>query len=408
MLVVLFAFYMALCQQKRVVLLRKLKRKGFTMLYLDPERQRYWRKEEAFITDLDLLEPRGFELCLDGFLYHDIESEFGRLARFRLLATSAQYKMKDDDIQGLRQCIVPFWSKADLSTIGKHRQWAESDINDRFYFSGGNLRDFLTGKDAAAESVNQAVAGTTAFVAELVSTQYGRTSVQQVDRLRMTTIPAHLSTESQKEVLSKYVDCGKWVCGITSRYALRQLGKVVEPSYYEKLWSNARRIGDDALMGIAFENYVHSMARDGKMIELQVRPYDRRKQQQHTYAAAEIQANSHRNEGRDAVECEAIMQQLAGVDYWHPIDRCLVTIDSVAKLNWSAERDVVGLIQITKSNHHTIDSVALAKYASLFPGCARYIALVPDKETCDRFRLTPADPPTQVPLDVAYIATWNL
>ncbi|KAJ8525437.1 hypothetical protein ON010_g15677 [Phytophthora cinnamomi] len=191
-------------------------------------------------------------------------------------------------------------------------------MNDRFYFSGGNLRDFLAGKNAAEESIDQAIGVTSAYVTQLVSTQYGRSSVQQVDHLRMTTIPAQTSTENQKDYLRKYVNCGKWVCGITSQYALLQLGKVVELSYYEKLWSNGRKIGDDALMGIAFENYVHSMARDGKKIELLVRPYDRRKQQQHTYTAAEFKANSHRNEGRSAVECEALMQQLAGVDYWYP------------------------------------------------------------------------------------------
>ncbi|KAI9990667.1 hypothetical protein PInf_018224 [Phytophthora infestans] len=282
MLVVLFAFHMALCQQKRVVLLRKLKRKGFTLLYLDPECQRYWHKEEVIITDLDLLEHRDFELCLDGFLHHGIESNFGRLARFRLLATPAQYKMKDDDIEVLRQCIVPCWSKADLRIIGRYRQWTESDINDRFFASGGNLCIFLAGKNAAETSINLAIAGSAGYVAELVSTQYGRTSVPQMDCLRMTAIPAHTSTENQKDCLRKYVDCGEWVCGITSQYALRQLGKAVQPSYYEKLWSNARKIGDDALMEIAFENYVHSMARDGKKIELQVRSYDRRKQQQHT------------------------------------------------------------------------------------------------------------------------------
>ncbi|KAE9342883.1 hypothetical protein PF008_g9958 [Phytophthora fragariae] len=408
MLVVLFAFYMALRQQKRVVLLRQLKQKGFTMLYLDPVHQQYWREEEANIADLDLLKHRDFKLCLDGFLYDDIKSKFGRLARFQLLATSAQYKMKDDDIEVLRKCIVPFWSKADLSTIGMHHQWAESDINDRFYFSGGSLYTFLAGKDFAKESINLAIVGTTAYVAELVSTQYRCTSVQQVDRLRMTTIPAQTSIENDEDYLRKYVNCGEWVCGITSQYALRKLGKAVEPSYYEKLWCIGRKIGDDALMEIAFENYVHSMARDGKKIELRVRPYDRKKQQQHTYLAVEFKANSYRNEGRDAVECEAIMQQLTGIDYWYPIDRGLVTTDSVAKLSWGAEHDAVGLIQITKFDTHKIDTDAIDKYASLVPGCARYIALVPDKETCDKFRLDPADPPTKVPLDVACIATWNL
>ncbi|ETL38544.1 hypothetical protein L916_09885 [Phytophthora nicotianae] len=64
------------------------------------------------------------------------------------------------------------------------------------------------------------------------------------------------------------------------------------------------------------------------------------------------------------------MQQLADVDYWYPCTRCLETIDSVAKLSMDGQ-DVVGLIQITKSDNPKIDSVALDKYAKMFPDDAR-------------------------------------
>ncbi|CEG46582.1 P-loop containing nucleoside triphosphate hydrolase [Plasmopara halstedii] len=65
MLLVLFAFYMALCQKKRVVLFRK-KKKGFSMLYMDGENEQYWRMDRAEIEDLDRQLRLGAELCLDG------------------------------------------------------------------------------------------------------------------------------------------------------------------------------------------------------------------------------------------------------------------------------------------------------------------------------------------------------
>jgi len=404
MLVVSFAFFMACYQQKRVVLLRKVKNEGFFMLYLDVERKQYWRKEKAEITDLDLVENRDFELCLDGFLQADIEEHFGRLTGFRLLATSAQYSMKNDDTL-LRQCLVPFWSSSDLNIIGARRGWTDHDIKERYYYSGGNLRDFLSDKIVAMDSIDKAIRKVDLEVATLLSTQYALGSKKQIDRLRMTSIrpgPENLGS------LAKYGMVRSWFCVITSEYALRQLGKIVEPTYYEELWSKGHMLGDDGLMGIAFENFVHAMARDGKTMELQVRPYDRLKQKQHTYSAVEFTAKSYRNEGINAAECGILMRQLSGVDYWYPVDRCLVTIDSVAKLNMSGQQGVVGLIQITKSDNHKIDPEALDRYADLFPGGAEYVALVPDKETSDKFRLSPADPPTQVPLHVAYIATWNI
>lgn len=61
------------------------------------------------------------------------------------------------------------------------------------------------------------------------------------------------------------------------------------------------------------------------------------------------------------MECEVNIQELAKVDYWYPYTRCLETINSVAKLHMGGEHIVVGLIQITKSDNHKIDSIALDK-----------------------------------------------
>lgn len=138
--------------------------------------------------------------------------------------------------------------------------------------------------------------------------------------------------------------------------------------------------------------------------------YDQVKATQHSYVALEFEAKSCRNDGIDVAVCDTIMKKLSDSsdDYWYPSSRSLKTIDSVAKMTMPGQQNVVGLIQITKSDHHKIDSKVLDKYAGFFSNGSRYIALVPDKETCDNFRLSPADPPTEVPLDVAYITTWNL
>ncbi|KAE9165891.1 hypothetical protein PF005_g29420, partial [Phytophthora fragariae] len=374
MLVVLFAFYMALRQKKRVVLFRKKKGEGFSMLYLDTENNNCWRMDAAEIGDLDRQFLQGAELCLDGLRYDDIDRYFGKLGGFRLLATSVHYPMKNDDIPVLRRCLVPFWSSVDLNAIGAHLQWSKHEIKDRYFYSGGNLRDFLSEKIVVMDSIDQAVDLIDLPVAELLNTQYAVGSARQIDRLRMTGIRANDQSD-----LDKYMTSRSWCCVVTSEYALRQLGKIVEASYCEVLWSKGRMLADDGLMDIAFENYVHTRARDGKKI-------------------------------RCGQECDAVMKQLSSSsdDYWYPSSRSLATIDCVAKLRMEGQSNAVGLIQITKSNHHKIDSKALDKYAKIFPGRSRYIALVPDKETCDEFRLSPADPPTEVPLDVAYITTWNL
>ncbi|KAF4037049.1 hypothetical protein GN244_ATG10899 [Phytophthora infestans] len=403
-LVVLFALYMALRQQKRIILFRKIKGKGSSVLYMDASNKRYWRKERAELSDLDLVNGEGFELILDGFTQEDVKNNFGRLTRFRLLATSQQYLMKNDDVL-LWRCVVPFWSSSDLNNIGVHFCWTENDNKEKYFYSGGNLRDFLSPKIKAKDLIDRALGRVDENDAELLHTQYARGPMKQVDWLQMTSIRPDPANPKN---LDKYKLSSSWVSASTSEYALRQLGNIITPSYYDKLWSKGRVLGDDALMGIAFENYVHAMARDRKEIELQVREYDRTKQHEYTYAPLELKASTYRNEGRDEAECEAMMQQQSGVDYWYPLDRCLATIDSVAKLSMDGQ-DVVGLIQITKSVKHSIDAKALDKYAALFPDTSsvRYIALVPDRETSDKFRLYPADPPTQTLLHVAYVAGFS-
>ncbi|KAL7678922.1 hypothetical protein Plhal304r1_c089g0170921 [Plasmopara halstedii] len=367
----------------RVVLFRKVMGKGFSMLYMDGENEQYWRKDEASFDDLDLVENRDFELCLDGLLRQDIADNFARLARFRLLATSVQYPMKDDDMPVLRQCLVPFWSKCDLNAIGTHREWQEHEIKDKYFYSGGNLRDFLSERESVRSSISLAIREVEPSVAKLLDTQHGGAAVRQVDRLRMTGIPA----DDQRD-LKMYIFSDKWICKITSEYALRRLGTIVQPSFYEVLWSKGRMLEDRDAM----------------------RAYDRAKARQHSYVALEFEAKSCRNDGMDAAECDTIMKQLSSSsdDYWYPSSRSLKTIDSVAKMTMPGQQNVVGLIQITKSDHHKIESEVLDKYAGFFPNGSRYIALVPDKETCDNFRLAPADPATKVPLDVAYITTWKL
>ncbi|KAF1780702.1 hypothetical protein GQ600_10204 [Phytophthora cactorum] len=211
----------------------------------------------------------------------------------------------------LRECLVPFWSKSDLNEIGAHHRWTKSEIDQRYYYSGGNLRDFLLGADYSGVAINQAIC----------------------------------DSSSDTDPKRKYWDCGEWICVITSEYELRELGTIVKPSYYmyEELWSKGHMLGGRRVDGIAFKNYVHTMARDGEEIELQLRPYNRSKTDQHTYAAVKLKASKLRNDGRNAAECE---------------------------------QNAAGLVQIRKSPTHKTDLNVLDEYAGLFPqGTAKYIVM---------------------------------
>jgi Crinkler effector protein N-terminal domain len=384
MLVVLFAFHKALRQEKVVVLLRSQKTLGLSMLYLDGKNKEYWRKDKVEVSDLTGLSTQDFELCLDCFtIYHfSPVQNSGNLESFRLFATSAQYDLKNDEVYKRTLCLVPFWSKSNLNNIGGSMGWNEIKIDEQYYYSGGNLRDFLSESSNRFSVISPALSVVCPHTAALLDTQFGMRSPYQVDRLQMTAIKLHSKTIDSR----KYLDCGEWFSVITSEYALRKLGNIVTPSYYKILWSKSRMLGDDVLMGIAFENYVHTMARDGQTLKLQVRDYDRIKSKdKHTYSTLEFKANSYLFDGNDAEACDVIMQRLKEVEYWYPYMRTFKSIDSVGKRNINGEHKEVALFQITKSDNHKIDSVALDRYADMFSEGVKYIALVPDKETSDKF-----------------------
>lgn len=130
MLLIVFALHTALRQQKRVVLFRKGKDEhNFSLLYIAPVIHQYWRRRSADIVDVAaFVRDQSVCLCLDGLLFKHIDRHFQHLGSFKLLATSAQYPLKDDDIRLLRLCMVPFWSLSNLTRIGEHKKWRPQEI----------------------------------------------------------------------------------------------------------------------------------------------------------------------------------------------------------------------------------------------------------------------------------------
>jgi len=221
----------------------------------------------------------------------------------------------------------------------------------------------------------------------------------QVDRIRMVTV----STDN----LNHFSDCSKWSYVICSRYALRKIGEYVTIEYYKDLCTTANAINDNGLFGIAFENYIHTMARNNLPISLNMQKYDSDKLDIHEYKSLIIDRRDTKYteyllEGKSEDECKQIIaKELGSAGYWRPCIRFLKTIDCVAKLEYG-NKTVFGLLQITKSKCHNIDAKYLDTISEkLTPKV--YIAVVPNKYVCDKFRLNPVDPKTEIPLYVAYL-----
>ncbi|KAF0758784.1 hypothetical protein AaE_003832, partial [Aphanomyces astaci] len=205
-LVVLLAFYKALCVKTPVMLIRCREGLGTSMLCLDPVNSKYWRKDDAPIEDLESVRRRykGFALYLNGF---DKAFVFQHgLQEFQLLATS----------------IRTFWSKPDLIAIGRHEGWDEPAINDEYLYSGANLRHFLMPQKNVKQAVDMTIASIVIGTARYLEYQHVATSPHQVDTIRMTgNQPTDPVTDSNFDgtMLNKYMKFDQRIYATTSEYA---------------------------------------------------------------------------------------------------------------------------------------------------------------------------------------------
>jgi hypothetical protein len=408
LLLVLYSFWVAFENNKKksVVLARKIKGEGQGMSViflnaLDP--QKNWKMLVSSIEEVIELRSSFREnsmLCLDGFNQSEINQHWAGIGSFSVLATSAQYQTKSDDSPVLDRCLVPFWSFSDLKQIGTHKKLQETVMKKRYYFSGGNLRSFLLDENDAKKVVDSAVDRLTFAKTELLKTKYGSLSDNQVDHIRMGTVK-----------LGKYSDPSKWSYVICSAYSLMKLGEIVTLEYYKDLCTKAYAMKDFGLFGVAFENHIHVMARQNKEIKMCMRVYDLKKSHTHQYSPLTFTSDVYLLKGDNQEECESVMSNWnESVTYWYPASRSLKTIDCVAKLKIGQVTEF-GFLQITKSKNHSIDPGYLNKIGGWFPRPYRYIAVVPNQEIADEFRLQPSDPTTphrstpstSVPLFVAYV-----
>ncbi|KAH9119678.1 hypothetical protein AeMF1_007776 [Aphanomyces euteiches] len=313
---------------------------------------------------------------------------------FSVLAASGPYKTKQDDAGILDLCLVPFWSFSDLKLVGQHYTWEDESMEKKYYFSGGSLRLFLVSEKDAKIAVELAFCKVDIATANLLNTQYGTNSENQIDQIRMATL---LDTSD----LSNYNDPSQWSYVICSGFALRKLGERVTLEYYKDLCHKAYMIHDFGLFGIAFENYFHAMAREKQSIQLKVREYDSNKAHGHEYSVRTFTSDKHLLKGKDQAEFENLLKTWPSeLDYWYPESRSLKTIDSIAKIGGEYL-----LLQLTRSKTHSIDTEYLETISKCFPpnSSIAYMAVVPNKAICDEFRLSPADPVKQIPLRVAYV-----
>ncbi|GMF65197.1 unnamed protein product [Phytophthora lilii] len=146
-------------------------------------------------------------------------------------------------------------------------KFATEDMEERFYYSGGSVREFTL---ATSEDIRSAIDDASSGVDDIINLLSNNSSVltgkSQVDRLRHTFIKDAGDT-------NHFISRRYWEQVIDSEYAILTLSIRLRSDALFRIYAWARSAGHGSLAGSVFEVYVHRLAADN-MLRLHISEYD--------------------------------------------------------------------------------------------------------------------------------------
>ncbi|KAE9245733.1 hypothetical protein PF004_g5121 [Phytophthora fragariae] len=166
----------------------------------------------------ELIRQQGISrvwLLLDGFRYQDIPEG---VRTFKMLATSQQVNLKSQERVDAYCCLLPCWAKKDLWLVGHLvYNFATKDMEERFYYSGGSVREFtLATSEDIRNAIDEACSGVDGISNLLSNNSSVLAGNSQVDRLRHTFVKIADDT-------NQFIDRRYWEQVIDSEYAVLRL-----------------------------------------------------------------------------------------------------------------------------------------------------------------------------------------
>jgi hypothetical protein len=188
-------------------------------------------------------------LFLDGFTYGKIPQD---LTTFKLLSTSQQVDVKSMYSIYITKILLPSWRREDIFELGKNvMKYSESEIEERYYYSGGSVREFCHGSvGEIIESVENAISVAGSNIDRCFSPFVAK-GVKQVDRLRRTFVHDVSKPENYKW-------CQFFDQVIDSEYAVRKLYYRMSIGQLESILQWAKRSKNETLACCLFEVLIHS------------------------------------------------------------------------------------------------------------------------------------------------------
>ncbi|KAH9071736.1 hypothetical protein Ae201684P_022198 [Aphanomyces euteiches] len=327
---------------------------------------------------------------LDGFDYKDIPEG---LQTFKLLATSYQVDLKSQEREYTYSVLHPSWLLKDLKCLGQLlKGWDEDQVSKRYYYSGGNVRQFLL-------DIVEEIRIRTLDYLRYMDDPFSFTSVRGVDIKRGEMRRTFVKDPNDQ---LNFIAFDAWEELMDSEYAILTLSTRLHPDYLYRIFNWARAAGHTSLAASVFELCLHLLAADNRL-KLYVSEYEHPEPSKSNCDRHWTVKQLRLQHGRPActgtaTDYETDLTKWRDNDnfvYWFPHCYDFPNIDSIVKLKLGSGKKQVAYLQITTGKEHSLDVQQLKTMNEIFKQEQAdpliYIVVCPDIASCKRIVLTPAN-----------------
>jgi hypothetical protein len=244
----LVAFYCAVVEKKNVYLYRKLCHvdQYLCLVYIGVDGDSFHYRSRRDVLDENAVKfyqalkhnNYKFMAFLDGFEYEEIRSDF---RGFRGLTTPMTVELNSKESEYTDELIYPSWERNQIIQLGRRIfNYSDDEINQKYYYSGGSVRQFIKPIDDLSVRIRNAV--TRARDLENKQSLFSkliRATGYQIDFIVQTFI-------SDKENINSYEDFTDWEQIIDSEYAITKLSNFLLPLNIYNIYSWAKRTDPDS------------------------------------------------------------------------------------------------------------------------------------------------------------------
>ncbi|OQR86842.1 Crinkler (CRN) family protein [Thraustotheca clavata] len=388
-LLCLVAFYVVYVYKKKILMYRRVAKleaeKCLVYLALD-DNQEFIYQTIPICTDSTAINIyktlwnqfgiKNVWLFLDGFIYNTIPDG---LLTFNLLATPQLVDLKSKVAIHSFRCLFPCWSKKDLISLGQQiYKYELEEIEDRYYYSGGSVREF------------------TLDTVQLIKSEID-TVVLQVKNVQDLVDCLHHTFVQDATMMDHFLNVLYWVQIIDTEYAVASLSVRLRSDDLHRIYIWALDAQLQHLAGCAFKSYLHRAMGNNSLV-LHISEYDSRENGHISWVHCPFKIGLAQCKGSANEDDYRVYLKTWSVDtqyrYWFPYCHNFPTIDSIVKLKSTADKkEGIAYLQTTVSNTHDINAKQLEIFNKIFYSQAIkdegnterpiYIVICPNRKACE-------------------------